>query len=36
MYHAPRGKESFYLGILSIFGLGKEGFSLRACLVKKN
>ena len=29
-------RDSSYLGLLSIFGSRKEGFSLRACLVKKN
>ena len=28
-------KDSSYLVLLSIFGPGKEGFSLRACLAKK-
>ena len=29
MYHAPRGKGFFLLGLFSIFGPGKEGFSVK-------
>ena len=29
MYHTPKGRDSSYIDLLSIYGLEKEGFSFK-------